>query len=258
MLWDAGLGGAAHARARRRAVLVGASRSPTPSPPLPLIPPPSTPPNQPTQGPLAVRRRTPPVIRAAYSPSAGGSGGGSSGGGALTAAAASKVRSIAIANFGLQLPLTVVSASILIFALMFTNPQAQDISRVFTFAGIIFAFASTWAARRMLDAARRASAGEGAPLEPARLLAKLVGNTNLNLLGLGATLLGLQASVGTLVSKTMLSAANAPYAQPQPGATLVSLDVFSLQASTNTLLAHFLSIVCANLMIKAVAKAQAA
>ena len=36
-------------------------------------------------------------------------------------------------------------------------------------------------------------------------------------------------AVGTLVSKTMLGAANAPYATPQPGATLISLDVFSLQ-----------------------------
>jgi hypothetical protein len=196
------------------------------------------------------------TIRAAYNPSSSG-GSGNSSSVQLSTAAAQKVRSVAFANFWLQLPLTVVSASILIFALMFTNPQAQDISRVFTFAGIVFAFASTWAARTMLDAAKRASAGEGAPLESARLLSKLVGNTNLNLCGLGATLLGLQASVGTLVSKTMLSAANAPYAQPQPGATLVSLDVFSLQASTNTLLAHFLSIVCANLMIKAVAKAQA-
>jgi hypothetical protein len=35
--------------------------------------------------------------------------------------------------------------------------------------------------------------------------------------------------VGTLVSKTMLGAANAPYAAPQPGGTLMSLDVFSLQ-----------------------------
>lgn len=38
-------------------------------------------------------------------------------------------------------------------------------------------------------------------------------------------------AVGTLVSKTMLSAANAPYAAPAPGGTLVSLDVFSLQVS---------------------------
>jgi hypothetical protein len=37
------------------------------------------------------------------------------------------------------------------------------------------------------------------------------------------------AAVGTLVSKTMLAAANAPYAAPAPGGTLVSLDVFSLQ-----------------------------
>lgn len=36
-------------------------------------------------------------------------------------------------------------------------------------------------------------------------------------------------AVGTLVSKTMLSAANAPYAAPAPGGTLISLDVFSLQ-----------------------------
>jgi hypothetical protein len=36
-------------------------------------------------------------------------------------------------------------------------------------------------------------------------------------------------AVGTLVSKTMLAAANAPYAAPAPGGTLVSLDVFSLQ-----------------------------
>jgi len=212
--------------------------------------------------PAAPGRTPAQVIRASYSPSAGGGGGGGGSGGssgtALTAAAAGRVRSIAFANFWLQLPLTVVSASILIFAVAFSNPQAQDVSRAFTFAGIVFAFASTWAARSLLDAAKRASAGEGAPLEPARLLSKLVGNTNLNLCGLGATLLGLQASVGTLVSKTMLSAANAPYAQPQPGATLVSLDVFSLQASTNTLLAHFLSIVCANLMIKAVAKGAAA
>jgi hypothetical protein len=47
----------------------------------------------------------------------------------------------------------------------------------------------------------------------------------------------------------MLSAANAPYAQPTPGATLISLDVFSLQASTNVLLAHFMSIVFTNLML---------
>lgn len=49
----------------------------------------------------------------------------------------------------------------------------------------------------------------------------------------------------------MLAAANAPYAAPQPGNTLVSLDVFSLQASTNVLLAHFMSIVFTNLMLGA-------
>lgn len=40
------------------------------------------------------------------------------------------------------------------------------------------------------------------------------------------------AAVGTLVSKTMLAAANAPYAAPAPGGTLISLDVFSLQVGS--------------------------
>lgn len=70
---------------------------------------------------------------------------------------------------------------------------------------------------------------QGKQVSRASLLQNLVRNTNINLAGIGITLVGLQASVGTLVSKTMLSAANAPYAAPAPGGTLVSLDVFSLQ-----------------------------
>lgn len=70
---------------------------------------------------------------------------------------------------------------------------------------------------------------QGKQVSRTSLLQNLVRNTNINLAGIGITLVGLQASVGTLVSKTMLSAANAPYAAPAPGGTLVSLDVFSLQ-----------------------------
>lgn len=49
-----------------------------------------------------------------------------------------------------------------------------------------------------------------------------------------AVSMSLMCAVGTLVSKTMLSAANAPYAAPAPGGTLVSLDVFSLQVCSFT------------------------
>jgi hypothetical protein len=43
------------------------------------------------------------------------------------------------------------------------------------------------------------------------------------------TLSHLPAAVGTLVTKAMLGATNAPYAAPAPGSTLISLDVYTLQ-----------------------------
>eukprot|EP00878_Enallax_costatus_P031606 GHUV01034568.1.p2 GENE.GHUV01034568.1~~GHUV01034568.1.p2 ORF type:complete len:173 (+),score=58.06 GHUV01034568.1:555-1073(+) len=134
--------------------------------------------------------------------------------------------------------------------------QPSDVSRWFTLVGIVFSFISTFVAHGILSLARRAI-NQGRQVSRSFLVQSLVSNVNINLLGIGITLVGLQASVGTLVSKTMLAATNAPYAAPSPGGTLISLDVFSLQASTNTLLAHFLSVVFANWLIGAVNKATA-
>ncbi|KIY96600.1 hypothetical protein MNEG_11360 [Monoraphidium neglectum] len=166
------------------------------------------------------------------------------------------VRNLAWGSFWVQLPLTVVSASILFFASFVTAQSPPDISRIFTFLGIVASFISTFFAHGFLTLARQAI-NEGKAVRRSALVQNLVRNTNINLAGIGVVLLGLQASVGTLVSKTMLGAANAPYATPQPGATLVSLDVFSLQASTNVLLAHFVSIVFTNLILSRVNKATA-
>lgn len=160
---------------------------------------------------------------------------------------AATVRNYAFASFWTQLPLTIVSACILGFAIMFSKAPS-DISRWFTLVGIGASLLSTFFAHGFLTLAKQAISG-GKAVSRAALVANLVRNTNINLAGIGITLIGLQASVGTLVSKTMLAAANAPYAAPAPGGTLISLDVFSLQASTNTLLAHFLSVVFANCII---------
>lgn len=122
--------------------------------------------------------------------------------------------------------------------------------------GVAFSFISTFFAHGFLSLARKAI-NEGRQVSRSFLVQNLVRNTNINLFGIGITLIGLQASVGTLVSKTMLAAANAPYAAPAPGGTLISLDVYSLQASTNTLLAHFLSIVFTNFILGVVNKVAA-
>eukprot|EP00879_Flechtneria_rotunda_P024706 GHRR01026212.1.p1 GENE.GHRR01026212.1~~GHRR01026212.1.p1 ORF type:complete len:210 (+),score=34.55 GHRR01026212.1:387-1016(+) len=166
---------------------------------------------------------------------------------------ATAARNFAFASFWVQLPLTIVSACILFFSVTLST-VSNDISRWFTLVGVAFSFLSTFFAHGFLTLARQAI-NEGKLVSRSYLVQNLVRNTNINLLGIGITLVGLQASVGTLVSKAML-AANQPFAA-NPNSTLVSLDVFSLQASTNTLLAHFLSIVFTNLILGAINKVRA-
>jgi hypothetical protein len=68
----------------------------------------------------------------------------------------------------------------------------------------------------------------------------------INVLGLGSTLLGIQALVGVLVAKTLSNASANPFIASAAGVfnPVLALDVFLVQAATNTLLGHFLSLVC--------------
>ncbi|KAB2602849.1 protein TIC 21 [Pyrus ussuriensis x Pyrus communis] len=64
----------------------------------------------------------------------------------------------------------------------------------------------------------------------------------LNILGMGAAVLGMQATVGLLVAKALTSSAN-PYQGLTPGySPVLALDVFLVQASANTILSHFLGL----------------
>lgn len=62
----------------------------------------------------------------------------------------------------------------------------------------------------------------------------------INLLGMGATLLDLQATVGVLVAKALTSSGTT-YMQGAPTgySPVLALDVFLVQASGNAILAHF-------------------
>eukprot|EP00887_Chlorella_sp_A99_P002916 scaffold6.g2916.t1 len=74
----------------------------------------------------------------------------------------------------------------------------------------------------------------------------VLASTNLNL-----------ATVGSLVSKTLMSAAANPYAIGARGVTTpppVALDVFSVQANTNTILAHFVAILFSNWLLSVLNK----
>lgn len=71
--------------------------------------------------------------------------------------------------------------------------QPADVSRWFTLVGIVCAFISTFFAHGFLTLARRA-ANEGKVVRKSAFVQNLVRNTTLNLLGIGITIFGLQAS----------------------------------------------------------------
>ncbi len=66
----------------------------------------------------------------------------------------------------------------------------------------------------------------------------------INVTGLGATLIGIQTLVGMLVAKTLTNASVNPFMASAAGSynPVLALDVFLVQAATNTLFGHFLSL----------------
>jgi hypothetical protein len=67
----------------------------------------------------------------------------------------------------------------------------------------------------------------------------------INVVGMGATLLGVSTLVGLLVAKTLTNASVNPFAAGAAGYNpVLALDVFLVQAATNTLLGHFCSLLC--------------
>lgn len=71
------------------------------------------------------------------------------------------------------------------------------------------------------------------------------------IVGLGAAVLGLQASVGILLAKTLTNTTANPFLSGGSGAwnPVLAFDVFLLQASTNNILSHFIGLFFALWMI---------
>lgn len=68
----------------------------------------------------------------------------------------------------------------------------------------------------------------------------------INIVGMGSTLIGISTLVGLLVAKTLSNASVNPFMASAAGGynPVLALDVFLVQAATNTLLGHFLSLLC--------------
>ncbi|KAK9863885.1 hypothetical protein WJX84_001120, partial [Apatococcus fuscideae] len=68
------------------------------------------------------------------------------------------------------------------------------------------------------------------------------------------------ATVGLLVAKTLTNATANPFLSGGAGSynPVLALDVFLVQASTNTLLAHFVSLLCSLWLVRVVGRNSAA
>lgn len=154
-----------------------------------------------------------------------------------------------------QLLCTVVSAVIISFSTVLTGKVTSPITFYTTAGGIAAAFVSVfWSFGyiRLSEKLRR-TANDPAKAPPrADVVKSLRNGIFLNIIGMGASLLGMQATVGLLVAKALTSTA-VPYQSIPPGQSpVLGLDVFLVQASANTILSHFLGLVSSLELLRSV------
>uniref|UniRef100_A0A2N9H2Y9 Uncharacterized protein n=1 Tax=Fagus sylvatica TaxID=28930 RepID=A0A2N9H2Y9_FAGSY len=132
-----------------------------------------------------------------------------------------------------QLICTVVSAVILSFSVVVTGKVSSPATFYATAGGIAAAFISVfWSFGyiRLSEKLRR-TANEPSKAPPrADVVKSLKNGIVVNLLGLGAAILGMQATVGLLVAKALTTSANPYYQGIAPGySPVLALDVFLVQ-----------------------------
>ncbi|KAF8687842.1 hypothetical protein HU200_042784 [Digitaria exilis] len=149
-------------------------------------------------------------------------------------------------GFWSQLVCTTVSAGILTFTAVATGHVTAPFTFSATAVGITSAFISVFRSFgyiRLSESLRR-TANEPAKAPPrANVVQNLRNSIVINVVGMGAAVLGLQATVGALVPKA-LTTSSVPYYQgiPPGQSPVLALDIFLVQASVNTILSHFLGL----------------
>lgn len=146
-----------------------------------------------------------------------------------------------------QLVCTIVAAVILSFSVVITGKITSPATFYATSGGIVAAFLSVfWSFGyiRLSDRLRKTANDPSKAPPRADVVKSLKNGIAVNLLGMGAAILGMQATVGLLVAKALTTSSNPYYQGITPGNTpVLALDVFLVQAGANTILSHFLGLV---------------
>lgn len=146
-------------------------------------------------------------------------------------------------SFWSQLVLTTVAAVIVVFSFLYKGlTKSTDAGLYFILFGLVAGYFTTvWSLGvvRLGDKLRKGS--KDLDLVPPRtdVIRTLSTGLTVNVIGLGATIVGLQATTGMLFAKTLTAAAQMPmYGAPVVG-TGVALDIFLVQAASNAMLGHW-------------------
>ncbi|KZV22192.1 hypothetical protein F511_07891 [Dorcoceras hygrometricum] len=160
-------------------------------------------------------------------------------------------------NFGFwgQLVSTVVAATILSFSVVISGKVTSPATFYSTAAGIAAGFIAVfWSFGyiRLSEKLRKTASDPSKAPPRADVVKSLKNGIAINLLGMGAAILGMQATVGLLVAKALTTSSN-PYYQGSPGGSpVLALDVFLVQASANTILSHFLGLISSLELLRSV------
>lgn len=163
-------------------------------------------------------------------------------------------------GFWSQLVCTTVSAGILSFAAVATGKATAPFTFCATAVGIVVAFISVFRSFGYIRLSERLKRTVNEPSKApprADVVKNLRNSIVLNVVGMGAAVLGLQATVGALVAKS-LSASSVPYYQgiPPGQSPVLALDIFLVQASANAILSHFLGLSSSLELLRSVTSTQ--
>lgn len=163
-----------------------------------------------------------------------------------------------LGSFGFwgQMICSVVAGVILSFSTIITGKVTSPATFYATAVGIAAAFISVfWSFGhvRLADKLRRTADNPSKAPPRADVVKSLNNGIVVNLVGMGAAILGMLATVGVLVAKALTGSVNPYYQGIPPGnSPVLALDVFLVQASANTILSHFLGLVCSLELLRAV------
>ena len=145
--------------------------------------------------------------------------------------------------FWSQLVLTTVAAVIVVFSFLYKGlTKSTDAGLYFILFGLVAGYFTTfWSLGvvRLGDKLRKGAKDLDVVPPRTDVIRTLSTGVTVNVIGLGATIVGLQATTGMLFAKTLTAAAQMPmYGAPVVG-TGVALDIFLVQAASNSMLAHW-------------------